>query len=210
MAGLLTNLRNTIILSLVLAVITAFAFGSISSGGFDRDFLQGCLRAAEAVSRILWIGLLYYFNLVQIRVMPQIPTEQKQVINRYIAPEALLWFRWAALATMVFSFGAMLARAGTYTAEVLSFGWFRGFNDGDQAFILMSVGVWLAVIMFLMVWLIIWPNQKRALNLGMGAVELDDDTRTKAGHVAMLASRTCLLLSLPMLTALAMYQILFV
>jgi len=204
MANLLSNFRNTIILSLLLAVIMIFAFGQVS-GGFDLRFWQAALRWAHVASGILWIGLLYYFNFVQIRIMPTIPGELKPAVSKYIAPEALFWFRWSALATVVFGVGVLFTRGHAYAAEVLSLGFAGGLVEGDQGFILMGVGVWLAIIMFLNVWGIIWPNQKRAL----GIVVVDDDAKARAGRVAMLGSRTNLLLSLPMLTSMAMYQTLF-
>jgi len=205
MAGLLSNFRNTIVLSLLLAALMIFAFGRVAPGGFDLGFWQAVLRWAHVGSGILWIGLLYYFNFVQIRVMPSIPAELKPAVGKHIAPEALFWFRWAALATVVFGVGVLFTRGHAYAAEVLSFGLAGGLVQGDQGFMLMGVGVWLAIIMFLNVWGIIWPNQKRAL----GIVVVDDDAKAKAARVAMLASRTNLLLSLPMLTSMAMYQTLF-
>ena len=205
MANLLSNFRNTIILSLLLAALMIFAFGRVAPGGFDLGFWQAVLRWAHVGSGILWIGLLYYFNFVQIRVMPSIPAELKPAVGKHIAPEALFWFRWAALATVVFGIGVLFTRGHAYAAEVLSFGLAGGLVQGDQGFMLMGVGVWLAIVMFLNVWGIIWPNQKRAL----GIVVVDDDKKAKAARVAMLASRTNLLLSLPMLTSMAMYQTLF-
>jgi len=205
LANLLSNFRNTIILSLLLAALMIFAFGRVAPGGFDIGFWQAVLRWAHVGSGILWIGLLYYFNFVQIRVMPSIPAELKPAVGKHIAPEALFWFRWAALATVVFGVGVLFTRGHAYAAEVLSFGLAGGLVQGDQGFMLMGVGVWLAIIMFLNVWGIIWPNQKRAL----GIVVVDDDRKAKAARVAMLASRTNLLLSLPMLTSMAMYQTLF-
>lgn len=204
MAGLLTNFRTTIILSLVLAILLLVASGFVTPRGFDRELLRAGLNWATSVSATLWMGLLYYFNVVQIRVMPQIPAEQKQVINLYITPTALFWIRWSALATIGFGACAMVAHAGTYLVEIMSFGFHRGFESGDQGYTLMGVGAWLALIMFLNTWAVIWPNQRRALNIGMGAVELDEDTRAVAARVAMLATRTNLLLSMPMLTALAL------
>lgn len=205
MAGLLSNFRNTIILSLVLAGVMIFAFGRVAPGGFDFGFWQAVLRWAHVGSGVLWIGLLYYFNFVQIRVMPQIPGDLKPAVTRYIAPEALFWFRWSALATVVFGLGVMFSRGHVYGLEVLSFGLTGGLVQGDQGFMLMGVGVWLAILMFLNVWGIIWPNQKRAL----GIVAVDDETKARAARIAMLGSRTNLLLSLPMLTSMAMYQTLF-
>ena len=205
MAKLLTNFRTTILLSVALAVLMMFAFGRVAPGGFDLGFWQAALRWVHVVAGILWIGLLYYFNFVQIRVMPSIPAELKPAIGKHIAPEALFWFRWSALATVVAGLAVMFTRGHAYAAEVLSFGFAGGMVQGDQGFTLMGVGVWLAVIMFLNVWGIIWPNQKRAL----GIVVVDDEKKAKAARVAMLASRTNLLLSLPMLTSMAMYQTLF-
>lgn len=205
MAKILTNFRNTIILSLLLAVMMIVAFGRVAPGGFDLLFWQAALRWAHVGSGILWIGLLYYFNFVQIRVMPTIPAELKPAVGKYIAPEALFWFRWSALATVVFGLAVMFTRGHAYAAEVLSFGLAGGLVSGDQGFMLMGTGVWLAIIMFLNVWGVIWPNQKRAL----GIVVVDDEKKAKAARVAMLASRTNLLLSLPMLTSMAMYQTLF-
>lgn len=205
MGKLLSNFRTTILLSLALAGVMIFAFGRIAPGGFDLGFWQAVFRWGHVVSGILWIGLLYYFNFVQIRVMPSIPAELKPAIGKHIAPEALFWFRWAALATVLFGLAVMFTRGHAYAAEVLSFGFAGGLVEGDQQYALMGFGVWLAIIMFLNVWGIIWPNQKRAL----GIVPADDATKAKAARIAMLGSRTNLLLSLPMLTAMAMYQTLF-
>ena len=205
MGKLLSNFRNTILLSLVLAGVMIFAFGSVSPGGFDDLFWQGVLRWTHVVAGILWIGLLYYFNFVQIRVMPAIPAELKPAVGKYIAPEALFWFRWSALVTVLAGLGVMFMRGHAYVHEVLTFGLAAGLTEDQKGFTLMGIGVWLAIIMFLNVWGIIWPNQKRAL----GIVPAEDDVKARATRVAMLASRTNTLLSLPMLTAMAMYQTLF-
>jgi uncharacterized membrane protein len=205
MGKLLSNFRTTFLLSIVLAGVMILSFGRIAPGGFDMGFWQAVLRWVHVVAGILWIGLLYYFNFVQIRVMPSIPAELKPAVSKHIAPEALFWFRWSALATVLAGLGIMFARGHAYAAEVLSLGFAGGLVDGDQPFTLMGIGTWLAIIMFLNVWGIIWPNQKRAL----GIVAVNDDAKAKAVRVAMLGSRTNLLLSLPMLTSMAMYQTLF-
>lgn len=205
MGKLLSNFRTTILLSLVLAGVMIFSFGRIAPGGYDMGFWQAVLRWIHVASGILWIGLLYYFNFVQIRVMPSIPAELKPAVGKHIAPEALFWFRWAALVTVLAGVGVLFARGHVYAHEVLSFGFAGGLVEGDQQYALMGVGVWLAIVMFLNVWGIIWPNQKRAL----GIVPAEDDVKAKAARIAMLASRTNLLLSLPMLTSMAMYQTLF-
>ena len=205
MAGLLSNFRNTVIVGLVLAAVMIFAFGS-ASGAYDVNFWQAVLRWAHVFFGILWIGLLYYFNFVQIRVMPNIPAELKPAVSKHIAPEALFWFRWSALATVLAGLGILVSRGHAYASEVLTFGLMGGWvREVDARFTLMGVGVWAAIIMFLNVWGIIWPNQKIAL----GIKEADADAKARAAKIAMMGSRTNLLLSLPMLTAMAMYQTLF-
>jgi len=133
--------------------------------------------------------------------MPEIPNELKPAVSRYIAPEALFWFRWAALFTVLAGIGVALLRGREYAENVFTF----GLMGGGRGFALMSVGVYLAIIMFLNVWGIIWPNQKRAL----GIVEADADTKARSARIAGMASRVNTLLSLPMLTSMAMYQTLF-
>jgi len=205
MGKLLSSFRATVILSLVLAGLMIFAFGQVTAGGFDGIFWQAVFRWVHVAAGILWIGLLYYFNFVQIRVMPSIPAELKPAVGKHIAPEALFWFRWSALVTVLAGLAVMFTRGHAYAAEVLSFGMAGGLVEGDQGLMLMGMGVWLAIIMFLNVWGIIWPNQKRAL----GIVAVDDDKKARAARIAMLGSRTNLLLSFPMLTSMAMYQTLF-
>jgi uncharacterized membrane protein len=204
MAGLLSNFRNTMILSTLLALIMIASY-SQSPHGLDQTFWQAVFRWMHVVFGILWIGLLYYFNFVQIRKMPDIPAELKPAVSKFIAPEALFWFRWAALMTVIAGFGIAGLHGSTYFAKVFTFGFAGGYDSSDQGFTLMGIGVYLALIMFLNVWGIIWPNQKIAL----GIKEADADAKAKAARIAMLASRTNVLLSLPMLTSMAMYQSLF-
>ncbi len=206
MAGLLSNFRNTLILSLILAVVMIWAFGENSGRELgDVEYWQAIFRWVHVFFGILWIGLLYYFNFVQIRVMPAIPAELKPAVGKHIAPEALFWFRWSALGTVLAGLILAFLRGHAYAVEVLSFGLAGGFLEGDRQFALMGVGAWLAVIMFINVWAVIWPNQKIAL----GMVEGDADAKAKAGRTAMLFSRTNLLLSLPMLVAMTMNQTIF-
>ncbi|NDE89649.1 MAG: hypothetical protein EB059_00700 [Alphaproteobacteria bacterium] len=137
----------------------------------------------HVISGILWIGLLWYFNFVQIPTMPKIPAELKPAVGKFIAPEALFWFRWSALATVIT--GLLVAYLKGYLVTALSF-------EGN---ITIGIGMWLALIMAANVWFIIWPNQKKAL----GIVVVDDATKAKAARIAMLGSRTNFVLSLPML-----------
>lgn len=200
MAGLLANFRNTVIVSVVLALLVVFAYFQ-HYGSADAIFWQAVLRLFHVFSGILWIGLLYYFNFVQIRKMPDIPAELKPAVSKYIAPEALFWFRWSALATWVF--GVLLAINRGYFLAAATLGATEGFKVPQHT--LIGFGMWLATIMFLNVWGIIWPNQKRAL----GIVEVDADAKAKAARIAMLGSRTNMLLSIPMLVTMTMSQTIF-
>jgi len=204
MAGLLANFRNTLIVSVLISLVMVFAF-SQSPQGVDAAFWQAVFRWMHTFFGILWIGLLYYFNFVQIRKMPEIPAELKPAVSKYIAPEALFWFRYAALATVVMGVLVAYARGATYAHEAFTFGLFGGYSAADKGFTLLGVGMWLAIIMFINVWAFIWPNQKIAL----GIVDGDADAKAKAGRTAMLFSRTNLLLSIPMLTSMTMTQTLF-
>jgi len=202
MAGLLSNFRNTLVVSVILALVMIFAFGSVGVDGFGMLFWQAVFRWLHVFFGILWIGLLYYFNFVQIRKMPEIPAELKPAISKFIAPEALFWFRWSALMTVLAGIVVAALRGHDYASNVFTFGLVGGYGADERGYTLMGIGIWLAIIMFLNVWGIIWPNQKIAL----GIKEADADAKAKAAKIAMLGSRTNLLLSLPMLTAMAMYQ----
>ena len=203
MSGLLLNFRNTIILSVILALGVVFGFAHVH-GKPDLLFWEAVLRWGHTFFGILWIGLLYYFNFVQIRKMPDIPAELKPAVSKYIAPEALFWFRWAALFTVLFG----LCIAGLrdrfdqpgYLANTFSLDFADHFQSPQYA--LMGLGMWLAIIMFLNVWGVIWPNQKIAL----GIVEADADKKAKAAKTATIFSRINTLLSIPMLVSMTMYQ----
>jgi uncharacterized membrane protein len=200
MQGLLSNFRNTMIVSFVLSIVMVVGYMS-HYGSTDGIFWQAVFRWLHTFFGILWIGLLYYFNFVQIRKMPDIPAELKPAVSKYIAPEALFWFRYAALATWIM--GVILAWNRGYLFQAFSLGALDGFQVPQHTFI--GVGMWLATIMFINVWVFIWPNQKIAL----GLVEGDAEAKAKAGKLAMLFSRTNTLLSLPMLVTMTMNQTIF-
>ena len=200
MAGLLANLRNTIIVSFILAIVIIAGY-EVHNGAVDAIFWQAVLRFLHVLCGIMWIGLLYYFNFVQIPKMPSIPAELKPAVSKYIAPEALFWFRWSALATWVV--GVILAINRGYLVQAFTLGATEGFSVPQHTF--MGLGMWLATIMFLNVWVFIWPNQKIAL----GIVDGDADAKAKAGRTAMLFSRTNTLLSIPMLVTMTMSQTIF-
>jgi uncharacterized membrane protein len=200
---LLLNFRNCIIAGLILALIMIWGFGMHNPNGYDQTFWIAVVRWIHVFFGILWIGLLYYFNFVAARKTPEIPAELRPALSKYITPEALFWFRWGALGTVLA--GLLLAYLRGYIVQTLTLG-FVGTEPGAHAqFALMGIGMWLAIIMFLNVWGIIWPNQKIVL----GIKEADADAKAKAARIASLASRTNTLLSLPMLTSMAMYQTLF-
>lgn len=192
MAKVLENLSWAFILGVVLMVLVLFGFhGDAFGGGSASAWAQGFLRYIHVFFGILWIGLLYYFNMVQIPTMPKVPAELKPGVSKFIAPAALFWFRWAAAGTVLL--GLALAGHLGYLGDALLL---------QPGFALIGIGMWLGLIMAFNVWFIIWPNQKKAL----GLVEADDATKAKSARVAMLTSRTNFVLSLPMLYAMATYQ----
>src|ERR1700757_753387 len=201
MAGILLNLRNTIILSVILAIIMLYAYSQVSGQGFNQLYWQAVFRWMHVVFGIMWIGLLYYFNFVQIRKMPDIPAELKPAVSKYIAPEALFWFRWAALFTWIM--GLLLAWDRGYILQAITLGATEGFRNPAHSFI--GLGMWLATIMFFNVWAFIWPAQKIAL----GLVDADADAKAAAARKAMLFSRINTLLSVPMLVTMTMNQTIF-
>jgi uncharacterized membrane protein len=201
-AKLLANFRNTFIVSLLLAIVMIVSYYFDKPAGTDtKDFMVAVFRWMHVFLGILWIGLLYYFNFVQLRVMPTVPAELKPAVSKYIAPEALFWFRWAAVATVFM--GLAIAGSRGYFVQVITLDASEGFQT--KQFVLLGVGMWLGIIMMLNVWGIIWPNQKIALGIKEG----DADAKAKAAKMAMLGSRTNMMLSLPMLTAMTMHQTLF-
>lgn len=198
MAGILTSLKNTVISGFVLAVLLALIY-AVMQGYDGYSFGTFFFRWLHVLSGVMWIGLLWYFNFVQIPNMPKIPDEQKPAIGKVIAPAALWWFRWGAMATIVT--GIILAAMNGYLIEAF----LLGLTDGVPKHTVIGIGMWLGTIMFINVWFVIWPNQKRAL----GIVEADADTKAKSARTAMLFSRTNTLLSIPMLFAMVSAQNLF-
>ena len=169
-------------------------------GFFDTYFFSAIFRYLHVLSGVMWIGLLYYFNFVQIPNMPKIPDEQKPAIGKVIAPAALFWFRWAALSTIIT--GLIVAYLNGYVNQAMTLGLIGGV---DAKSITIGIGMWLGIIMAYNVWMIIWPNQKIAL----GMIEADADRKAKAARTAMLFSRTNTLLSIPMLLSMVSAQNLF-
>lgn len=183
MGKLLGNLSTTLLLSVVLLLVVAFGFHS-SAFGDGTIYANSIFRYLHVLCGIMWVGLLYYFNFVQIPTMPKVPAELKPGVSKYIAPEALFWFRWSAAFTVLT--GLIVAMLSGYLIEALTL------QPGSR---LIGLGMWLALIMAFNVWFVIWPNQKKAL----GLVEANADTKAKAAGTAMIFSRINTLLSLPML-----------
>ncbi len=200
MGDLLASFRKTVLTGLLLAIILLIGFANTQQGGsvYNPLFQVSLFKWLHVFFGILWIGLLYYFNFVQIRTMPKIPAELKPAVSKYIAPEALFWFRWAALLTVVT--GLIVAYMNGYVHRALTLGALDGFANLRDTFI--GMGMWLAIIMFLNVWLVIWPNQKIAL----GMVEADADAKANAAKTAMMFSRVNMMLSFPMLASMAKTQ----
>ena len=196
MASILSSLHKTIGVGIALTILFIIYF--IQTGGsIDSTFWNFILRYLHVLSGIMWIGLLWYFNFVQIPNMPSIPDEQKPAISKVIAPAALWWFRWGAMATIVT--GILLAHMNGYLVDAITLGML---SDGAVKDTAIGIGMWLGAIMWFNVWFVIWPNQQRAL----GIVEADADSKAASAKTAMLFSRTNTLLSIPMLFAMASAQ----
>ena len=200
MTSILQSLSKTVHLSLGISVILFLGL-YFANGGFDIDvlFWSWVFRYIHVIVATMWIGLLWYFNFVQIPNMPKIPDEQKPAIGKVIAPSALFWFRWAALVTVVS--GLILAYLNGYVHQAMTLG--IGSGGGKNTAI--GIGMWLGLIMAFNVWFVIWPNQKRAL----GIVECEPELKAKSAKTAMLFSRTNTLLSIPMLLSMVSAQNLF-
>ena len=182
MGSILSSLSKTVIAGFILLGIIVAIFGNVNF--LEPAWLAFAFRWLHVMVGVMWIGLLWYFNFVQIPSMPKISDEHKPAISKVIAPEALFWFRYSALLTVVT--GLIVAWLNGYGHDALMLG------EGFQA---IGLGMWLAIIMAINVWFVIWPNQKRAL----GIVDAEQEVKAKSARVAMLTSRTNTLLSVPML-----------
>ena len=200
MTGILQSLSKTVHLSLGIAILLLVGLHFFGDGfALDRYFFSWLFRYLHVLTGIMWIGLLWYFNFVQIPNMSKIPDDQKPAIGKVIAPAALFWFRWAAFATIVT--GLIVAYLNGYIHQALML----GIGSGGGKYSAIGIGMWLGLIMAFNVWFVIWPNQKKAL----GIIEVDADTKAKSARVAMLFSRTNTLLSLPMLLSMVVAQNLY-
>ena len=200
MSNFFSSLSKVIHASILLAVLL-FIFLSFGVGGFDIDvfFWSWLFRYLHVVAGIMWIGLLWYFNFVQVPNMSKITDEQKPAITKVIAPAALFWFRWAAVATILT--GLIVAHLNGYLHDAMTL----GIASGGGRNTAIGIGMWLGIIMAFNVWFIIWPNQKKVL----GIVESSPEEKPVAAKKALIASRTNTLLSLPMLLTMVAAQNLY-
>ena len=200
MGNLLSSLSKTIHVSLAIAIILFLGLFYQNDGfSFDRIFWSWVARYVHVIVGIMWIGLLWYFNFVQIPNMGKIPDEQKPAIGKVIAPAALFYFRWGAALTVLS--GLILAGLNGYLHDSMTL----SIGSGIPKHTAIGIGMWLGLIMAFNVWFVIWPNQKRAL----GIVECEPELKAKSARIAMLFSRTNTLLSLPMLLTMVAAQNLY-
>lgn len=190
MAAILQSLGRTVSAGFVLlALIVLLVTSTGTPISFDSAYWTFFMRWLHIMSGVMWIGLLWYLNFVQIPTVPTIqPTEHRAAITKFILPNVLFWFRYGALATVIT--GLLLAYMNGYLVDALTF---------HRNVIAIGIGMWLALIMAFNVWFIIWPKQKIVL----GIVDANADEKAKAGRIAMLTSRTNTLLSIPMLYCMA-------
>jgi len=186
----LMSVKGSIITAFVLAAIVSIWLSLLV--GSELGAYPQIGRLLHIVSGVMWIGLLYYFNVVQVPGLAEAAADKGGPggagISKYIAPRALFWFRWAAVVTWItgayylaFGFGSVKVLHEAFTLQ--------------PSFRIIGVGAWLGTIMLFNVWALIWPNQKKVL----GLVPATDEQKAKARKIALLASRTNFVLSVPML-----------
>jgi uncharacterized membrane protein len=187
MAAFFQSLGRTIIAGVVVLIVLLIIVGAATGSWIQvgtQGWWQFAVRWLHVGSGVMWIGLLWYFNFVQTPSMPKIPDPEKPAITKVIAPAALFWFRWAAMATIIL--GLILAWMNGYLGAALSF---------QKPATSIGIGMWMGIIMWFNVWFIIWPNQKKVL----GIVTVDASAKAAAGRAAGIASRVNTMLSIGML-----------
>jgi uncharacterized membrane protein len=184
MAKFFGNLNLVLLVGVVLAIAVIMSFTGYT-GDTAHDIANDVLHWLHLFFGVMWIGLLYYFNFVQTPTMPKVPAELKKGVSGYIAPSALFYFRWGAMFTVLTGLAIAFDQGFAIPALTLS---------GGDGMVMIGIGMWIAIVMFLNVWLVIWPLQKKIL----GLVEATDEEKAKATPIAGIASRLNTLLSLPM------------
>jgi len=196
MAAFFGNLRNVVIAGFVLALLLVGIYAA-QGNPLDAAFGAFITRWLHIICGVMWIGLLYYFNFVQMPTMPKVPAELKGGVSGYIAPAALFWFRWGALATILFGIALACQGAGYSILDALTLEATESFASINTT--LIGIGMWLGLIMGFNVWFLIWPAQQRALNIAGKYPSLTAEEKAAAAKTAMIFSRTNTMLSIPML-----------
>ena len=186
MSSIFPSLQRTVVAGFVLLVVIILIAGALS-GSFvklDHTWASGVMRWLHVMSGVMWIGLLWYLNFVQVPSMPSIPEDQRPAITKVIAPNVLFYFRYAALATVIT--GLLVASMNGYLLDALML---------KKNFYPIGIGMWLALIMAFNVWFLIWPNQQKVL----GLVDCPADQKPQAARIALYASRFNTMASITML-----------
>jgi uncharacterized membrane protein len=194
MGGLFTSLGRTVSAGIVLLILIVVVAGAVTGTSikFDHSYGTVIMRWLHVVCGIMWVGLLWYLNFVQVPTMPKIqPVESRTAITRFIAPTVLWWFRYAALATVVT--GLLLATMNKYIVEALTL---------RPGFVMIGIGMWMALVMAFNVWFIIWPAQRKVL----GLVEATAEEKAAAAPRALYASRFNTMFSIGMLYCMVAQQ----
>jgi uncharacterized membrane protein len=195
MGAIFTSPRNTVVAGIILLIVIILAIGATTGQmtRFDMAWSTAAMVWLHVISGVMWIGLLWYLNFVQVPSMPSIPVENRGAITKVIAPNVLFYFRYSALATVIT--GLLVAWMQHFIVEALTF---------QKGFIIIGTGMWMAIIMFLNVWLIIWPNQQKLL----GLVPATDEQKAAAAKPALYASRFNTMFSIGMLYCMVMHRFL--
>jgi uncharacterized membrane protein len=191
MGAIFQSLGRTVSAGVVILVVIMLIAGTLNKLG-DMNWWRFFFRWLHVLSGVMWIGILWYFNFVQTPSMPKIPDEQKPAISKVIAPTALFWFRWGAMATII---------TGLILANMYP-GYFVRAISLQAPNTAIGIGMWLGLIMWFNVWFIIWPNQKKAL----GIVTVAPEEKAKAAKMAGMTSRLNTMLSVPMLYCMVAQQ----
>jgi uncharacterized membrane protein len=194
MAAFFQSLHRTLAAGVVLLIVIIILVGALSGHfiRFDAGWWRFLVRWLHIMTGIMWVGLLWYLNFVQTPTVPRIePPEHRAAITKFITPNVLFWFRYSALATVVF--GLILAWSKDYLIRALTL---------HRPAYVIGIGMWLALIMAFNVWFIIWPNQKKIL----GIVQASADDRARAMRRAGMTSRINTMFSIPMLYCMVAQQ----
>ena len=196
MGAIFTSPGRTVGAGVVLLIVIVVVIGAVTGQMTRIDHAWGTfvMRWLHVLSGVLWIGLLWYLNFVQVPTMPSIPAENRVAISKYIAPNVLFYFRYAALATVIT--GLLVAFMQGYLVQALMF---------QKGFIMIGTGMWMALIMAFNVWFIIWPNQQKILGIGNG-VNATAEEKAAAAKPALYASRFNTMFSIGMLYCMVAQQ----